>query len=62
MKTEKRPAGRPKLDTPSDKRVEIRVQPKQHKKWADAALKNGYTKGGKPNISAWLKALADEHS
>ena len=62
MKNEKRLVGRPKLDIPADKRVEIRVQSKQHEIWANAALKNGYTKGGKPNISAWLKALADEYS
>ncbi|PMN73137.1 hypothetical protein BCT27_12390 [Enterovibrio norvegicus] len=60
MKTEKRPVGRPKKEVTADKRVGLRVNSTQHQAWAEAAIRDGYEKGGEPNISGWLKDLADQ--
>lgn len=59
MSEKKRPVGRPLADKPAVKRFDMRITEEQHQAWSDAALSDGYEKGGKANVSAWLKDLAD---
>ena len=58
----KRPVGRPKKEKPAVIRFNMRVTEEQHQAWSDAAINAGYEKGGKANVSAWLKDLADKNS
>lgn len=58
-KENKRPVGRPPVEKPATRRFNMRVTEEQHQAWSDAAISDGYEKGGEANVSAWLKDLAD---